>query len=225
MLPIPRGCVLFLLVWSLLNPSSSKAAAADQRDDKDEKILRTVSNAAAQADSWTNSWLHELLTKTQDNADGRKLVALSDQIDSDRKSESHWEESIWTIPNSELLPGEHIWQHVGTFVMVEGTGLTMRQRFPNCKTSPEECNSAASDTEIVSYIVQAPLDIKARILVKRLQEAIAHYSAILQFTGKPSDDVFVTSCNTAWFDARNIYCRRTPAGKYRDLLGEEQVCK
>jgi hypothetical protein len=201
-----------------------KTAAADQRDQEDEKILRNVSNAASQAHSWTDSWMHELLNQPQDNADARKLVALSDQIDNDRKSEMHWEESLWTIPNSELLPGEYIWQHVGTYLMVEGTGSTMRQRLPKCKTNPEECSSV-SDTATISYVVDAPLDIKARILTERLRQAISHYSAILKFRGKPADDVFVTSWNTAWFDARNIYCRRSPAGKYRDLLGEEKVCK
>jgi hypothetical protein len=224
MLPIRRGLILFFLIVGLLNPSILKNAE-DERDRKDDKILRTVSNAAAQADSWTNAWMFDLLRSTKDRADTLKVVALSDQIDNDRKRESHWEESIWTIPNSELLPGESVWQHVGTFVMVEGTGLTMRQRNPKCKTNPEECGSPVSDAQTVSYVVDAPLDIRARILVEKLRLAISQYSAILQLTGKSADDVFVTSWNTAWFDARNIYCRRTPAGKYRDLLGEEQVCK
>jgi hypothetical protein len=225
MLAIPRGLILFILIMSPLNPSTLKNAPEDQRDRKDENILHIVSNAADQADSLTNAWMHELLHNTKYRADAQKVDALCDQIDNDRKRESHWEESIWTIPNSELLPGEHLRQHVGTFVMVEGTGLTMRQRFPNCKTNTEECNSAASNTETVSYIVQAPLDIKARILVEKLRLAISQYSAISQFAGEPADDVFVTSWNTAWFDARNVYCRRSPGGKYRNLLGEEEVCK
>jgi hypothetical protein len=224
MLSIPRGLILFVLTMSLLNPSTLKSAAEDQRDRNDDKILRTVSNAAAQADSWINTWMFDLLVKTKNSADPQKLVALSDQIDNERQRESHWEQSIWTIPNSELLPGESIWQHVGTFVIVQGTGLTMRQRDPKCKSNPDECASV-SDTQTISYVVDAPLDIRARILVEKLRLAISEYAALLQLTGKPADDAFITSWNTAWFDARNIYCRRTPAGKYRDLLGEEQVCK
>jgi hypothetical protein len=236
-----RGLIPFLLdLGLLLNPcggaqqraqsphdstvSNPAAVSSDQRDQEDDKILRTVSNASTQVEYWTDAWMNDLLNQTQDTTDVRKVVALYDRIHNDRRSESHWEESIWTIPNSELLPGEHIWQHVGTFVMVEGTGSTMRQRLPKCRTNPEECGSA-SDTATISYVVDAPLDIRARILVERLRQAISHYSAILQFRGKPTDDAFVTAWNTAWFDARNVYCRRSPGGKYRDLLGEEQVCK
>jgi hypothetical protein len=194
-------------------------------DLQDEKILRSVADASAQADSWTNGIAYELLNEaTQGKANTQKMLALLDQIKNDQKSESHWEESIWTIPYSELLPGESIWQHVGTFVMVEGTGSTMRQRVPKCRTAPEECGSPVSDTETISYVVQAPPDLKARILVERLRQAILHYSAIQQFRGKPADDAFVTAWNTAWFDARNVYCRRSPGEKYRDLLGDEQVC-
>jgi hypothetical protein len=241
------GLILVFLSWGVLNPCNqlapqqaqpqgkSRAAASasashkkqvretHEGDQEDERVLRDVSNAASQAASWANAWMLDILTRAQ-GSDVRKVTELSDHINSDRKSEAHWEESIWTIPNSELLEGESIWQHVGAFVMVEGTGLTMRQRLPKCKTSPEECSSV-SDTDKISYVVNAPLDVRSRILTERLRREISYYAAILQFEGKPADDIFVTSWNTAWFDARNIYCRRSPGEKYRDLLGEEQVCK
>jgi hypothetical protein len=206
--------------------SKSNVSMSDQRDLQDEKILRSVADASAQADSWTNAIIYELLNEAPEGAaNTKRMLALLDQIKNDQKAESHWEESIWTIPYSELLPGESIWQHVGTFVMVEGTRSTMRQRVPKCRTAPAECGSNGSDTEKTSYVVEAPLDVKARILVERLRQAILHYSAIQQFRGKPVDDAFVIAWNTAWFDARNIYCRRSPGDKYRDLLGEEQACK
>lgn len=233
--PILRIILLLLSSVLLLSPCIAqqaqhkstvpKTAVADERDEEDEKILRSVANASTQADYWTDGFVSDLLEEMpQGTANTQKGLALFEQIKSDRKSESHWEESIWTIPHSELLPGESIWQHVGTFVMVEGTGSTMRQRLPKCRTNPEECESV-SDTATISYVVDAPLDIRARILVERLRQAISHYSAILQFRGKPADDAFVTSWNTAWFDARNVFCRRSPGEKYRDLLGEEKVCK
>src|SRR5579859_8022391 len=87
---ILRGLVLFLLSWVLLpnprivarqqaqplhKPTASKSATAssDQADQKDEKILTKVSNAASQADSLTDGWMFDLFKQGQDNADARRL--------------------------------------------------------------------------------------------------------------------------------------------------------
>jgi hypothetical protein len=208
-----------------LTASKQSTTFSPEQNQKDEKILTDVANAAAQADSLTNAGVYELLIKSENRSDVQAAVALSGRIDEDRNAESNWEDSIWSIPHSELLPEETIWQHVGTFVMVEGTGATMRQRFPNCTLKPQDCGSTVKDSQKVSYVVQAPLDVKARILVERLRLAIVNYKALRQLRGESSDNIFIVSWNSVWFDARNICCRRRPGEKYLDLVGEEQVCK
>ena len=211
---------------SILKRPSPTLKEGDQTDDS---LLGAIAGAASQADSWTDALMHEQLSAhlsdKAPSADASKLISLKDQIDSSRRSEMRWEESLWTIPRSELLPGEHVWQHVGTYVMVEGTGLTMRVRFPSCKTKSDECVSPVPDGETVSYVVQAPLDIKARILVERLRVAISNYSAVRRFKGEQSNDLWILNWHSAWFDARNILCRRSPGANYRDLNGDEQRCK
>lgn len=99
----------------------------------------------------------------------------------------------------------------------------MRQRFPDC-TKKKEC-APISDTGEASYVVKAPLDVKAHILMEGLRHRISHWAAIQDFEGKSADDQFETWWNTAWFDARNVYCRRSPGAKYFDLSNDEQVCK
>ena len=165
-----------------------------------------MSDAAYQADNWTDGFVLEILQDAQGKSDASKAMPLSNLIDDDRRREVHWEESIWTIPNSELLPGESIWQHVGAFVMVEGTGSTMHQRFATkCEANPKECSTP--DTTTISYVVDAELDVRARILTERLRQAIAHFAAVLQYRGKPKDgDPFITSWNTAWFPGSIEIC-------------------
>jgi hypothetical protein len=43
-----------------------------EQDQKDEKILRDVSNAAAQAASWTDAWMLDILSHAQGGSDVRK---------------------------------------------------------------------------------------------------------------------------------------------------------
>jgi hypothetical protein len=196
-----------------------------QPQQADEKILHVASNARDQIDSFVEAWAEMLLMDTAKNGgvDAEKATKLINQIEFDTKNQKHWEKTVWTIPHSELFPGEMIESHLGTFLMVEGTAGTCRKRFP---TLPEKSSCfGTADTTEAAYVVQAPLDVKAHILMEGIRHGILHWAAIQDFQGKPTDDAFVTSWNTAWFDARNVYCRRSPGSKYFDLSNEEQICK
>jgi hypothetical protein len=196
-----------------------------QPQQDDETILNTASNARDQVDNFTEVLaVGSLMEKMQKHeVDFEKAEKLLNDIELDIKNEKHWEKTVWTIPNSEMFPGETIESHLGTFLMMQGTGRTMRQRFPDC-TRKKEC-APISDTDEAFYVVKAPLDVKAHIMMEGLRHGISHWSAIQDFEGKPPDDVLVTSWTTVWFDARNVYCRRSPGAKYFDLSNEEQICK
>jgi hypothetical protein len=196
-----------------------------QPQQDDEKILNIVSNAREQVDNFTeNLGVGTLSEKMQNHqVDVEKAKTLLNQIELDTKNEQRWEKTVWTIPNSEMFPGEMIQSHLGTFLMVEGTGRTMRQRFPDC-TKKGEC-APISDTDKAVYIVHASLDVKAHILMEGLRHGISHWEAINDFQGAPMNEVFANAWRTAWFDARNVYCRRSPGAKYFDLSNEEQICK
>lgn len=201
----------------------NQAPVQSQQDD--EQLLNVAENARDQVDSFVDAREDELRLRPGDKPQG-KVDAFLRQIELDRSSEKYWEKTVWTIPNSELLPGEHIDKHFGTWLMIEGTGLTMRQRFPDC-VAKKECFSASqrADSDEALYPVSAPLDIKARVLMEGLRHGISQYMAFRNFDGESPDDSLVTVWNSVWFDARNVYCRRSPGAKYLDLSSEEQVCK
>jgi hypothetical protein len=196
-----------------------------QPQQDDEKILNIVSNAREQVDNFTEALaVGSLMEKMQKHeVDVEKAEKLLSQIELDTKNEKHWEKTVWTIPNSEMFPGEMIQSHLGTFLMVEGTAGTCRKRFPNLP-GKSRCLGTA-DTTKAMYVVEAPLDVKAHILMEGLRHGISHWEAINDFQGEPINEVFANAWRTAWFDARNVYCRRSPGAKYFDLSNEEQICK
>lgn len=195
-------------------------------EQQDEKILNVVSNARGQVDNFTDTLaIGSLIEEMQQGkVDRQNAERLLSSIETDKKNEQRWEETLWTIPASELLPGEFIQMHLGTFLMMEGTGRTLRKRFPFCAASPGECDRAA-DTEKALYVIQAPLEVKAHILMEGLRHGISHYEAVQYLRGKPTTDPFVTAWNSACFDARNVYCRHSTGAKYVDLSSHEQVCR
>jgi hypothetical protein len=198
---------------------------APQPQQDDEKILSIASNARDQVDNFTEVLaVGSLMEKMQNHqVDIEKAEKLLNRLELDTKNEKHWEKTIWTIPNSELFPGEMIESHLGTFLMVEGTADTCRKRFPSLP-GKSRCVETSGTTKAM-YVVEAPLDVKAHILMEGLRHGISHWAAIQDFEGKSRDDQFETSWNTAWFDVRNVYCRRSPGAKYFDLSNDEQVCK
>jgi hypothetical protein len=188
------------------------------------KILQVVAEARAQIDSWVDALVFELDNDMlTEKVDIPKATKLLDRIKLEEKNEKTWESTLWTIPHSELLSGELIQGHYGTFLMIAGTGATCHKRFPDM---PERNKCDASETNEAMYIVEAPLDAKAHILMEAIRQGISHYAAIEDFRGKStSENAFVLSWNSAWFDARNVYCRHSPGTKYLDLSNDEQTCK
>ena len=208
------------------NLAPAKTNENRQPQPDDEKILNVVANAREQADNWVDVLAVGGLREeaSNDKVDVLKAERLLDQIELDRKNEQHWEQTVWTIPNSEMFPGESIESHWGYYVMVDGTGHTIRQRFPGCEKT-KQCAPGLRETVEVVYIVNAPLEVKAHILMEGLRHGISHWAAIQDFEGKTPNDAFETAWNQAWFDARNVYCRRSPGAKYFDLSNDEQICK
>ncbi len=227
----PPGLVRAELSTSAQSAAASSSAPARKNENQqpqpdDEKILNVVASARDQVDNFTDviavGALKEKALKSE--VDVQKADKLLNQIELDNKNEKHWEQTVWTIPNSEMFPGESIQTHRGTFLVMAGTGSTMHQRFPDCEKT-KQCGTGLRDTVDVVYVVNAPLDVKAHILMEGLRHGISHWAAIQDFEGRRANDAFTTAWNQAWFDARNVYCRRSPGAKYFDLSSENQNCK
>lgn len=82
-----------------------------------------------------------------------------------------------------------------------------------------------ADKSKFGYVVEAPLDVRAHILMEGLRHGISHLAAIHDFDGESTDNHLLTLWNASWFDARNVYCRHSPGAKYFDLSNDEQICK
>jgi hypothetical protein len=225
----------YILMLILLLVGATCIVSADKQGNQkqtprpqpsDESILNIVASARDQVDNFVDvlavGALKEKVLKRE--VDVQKAEKLLNQIDLDRKNEKHWEQTVWTIANSDMFPGESIQTHLGTFLMMEGTESTMRQRFPDCEKM-KQCAPGLRDSTDVVYVVNAPLDVKAHILMEGLRHGISHWAAIQDFEGSPADDGFTTAWIQAWFDARNVYCRHSPGSKFFDLSNQEQTCK
>lgn len=221
-----RSLAFLMIVFVFCVPlPAQKNQAPTQPHQDDDKILKVVSSARNQVDNFAEVLAAGSLEEEvqQGTVDAQKANTLLREIDVDTKNERQWEQTVWTIPHSELLTGEFIESHLGTFLLVEGTAATCRKRFPKSLQS-SHCGDVP-DTAEIGYVVEAPLDARAHILMEGLRHGISHYAAIQDFRGKPTDDAFITGWNSAWFDARNVYCRHSPGSKYLDLSNQEQVCK
>ncbi len=227
--------LLIAILWAVpAHAQKKQSQEPPQPQQDDHEILRRASNARKEVDNWTDVSAVGLKEKLQqyyyfhssEGVDVKKAERLLNQLEVDTKNEKHWEETVWTIPNSELFPGEMIESHLGTFLVIHGTGRTLRQRFPDCgKTKVCATPTEISDTDEANYNVEAPLDVKAHIFMEGLRHGISHWVAIQDFLGEPPMAALELSWNAVWFDARNVYCRRSPGSKYFDLSNEEQICK
>lgn len=187
------------------------------------KILKTVDEAHGQADNWVQWHKMAILAQAESGkVDTQKAGDLIDRIESEDKSDERWATSLWTIPYSQLVPGELIAGHYGTFLMLSGTVATCRKRFGD---TPEKDRCIGTSEQNQMYTVDAPVEIKAQILVEELRTAISHYIALGEFEKQSLDsDPFVNMWSSAWFDAEAIYCRHSPNSKYVDLAGGEKTC-
>jgi hypothetical protein len=193
-------------------------AQKTQRNE-DEKTLETVYAARSEAHDWVNGFWGELLRKGIDG--DSKAGELANKIDEDRKHQQRWEVSAWSLSSSYLRPGESISLELGNGVVaVNGTVQTAISR-----GLPVPPSTIKPDEKIV-YMVNAPPEIRSRILMEGLRHDLENFAAILQFEGKdPGNDGFWVSWKSAWFDAQEVFCKYNHGVQFTDLNGEAQTCK
>jgi len=198
----------------------AQGSARKPSDDSDEKLLEIGPYAAkTQADQFIEFYLDDLYKRAM--MTDAKAGHLADKIREGRKRQDTWEISAWSLSNSSLLPGESIDLELGNGVVsVKGTVKAAISRGLPIPPSP-----LAPDDKII-YMVNAPPEIRSRILMEGLRHDLNNFAALLQFDGKSagSDGLWV-SWKSAWFDAQEVFCKYNPGAKFTDLNAEEQTCK
>lgn len=218
--------VVVMLIAACAAGSVAKGARkeSDSKATDELKILDVVFAASQQIDSWVEVGMLDVLKDSRK----QQAQALYEQAERNETNERRWEKTLWIVPHSELHDGEWISMHFGILLLVDVGGNSKRSGIATDNVGLRwDCRGAItlpSGETGVSCTVRPPVDVLAHILMERLRYAISADTEIQNFTGGSTNDVLTNGWESAWFDARNIYCHHSPGSNYFDLTNGEQVC-